>query len=126
MLNIYDFFSQGADPAGILFRFAEERGFRDRLFTISLGQGQAPKAIALLDEASRVGNWVLLQNCHLAQSFMPALERIVMSYIDQPGAVHKEFRLFLTSFPVPYFPVAILQNGTKLTNEPPRVRAKAV
>lgn len=38
--------SQGADPAGIMFRFAEEMGFRDQLFPISLGQGQAPKVHA--------------------------------------------------------------------------------
>lgn len=32
-----------------------------RLNTISLGQGQGPKAAALIAEASSVGNWVVLQ-----------------------------------------------------------------
>ena len=80
------------------------------------------QATALLEEASKAGYWVLLQNCHLAQSWMPTLERHVLSFIEQPADVHANFRLFLTSFPVPYFPVAVLQNGVKLTTEPPRVR----
>ena len=79
------------------------------------------QATALLEQASKAGFWVLLQNCHLAQSWMPTLERHVMSFIEQPGELHANFRLFLTSFPVPYFPVAVLQNGVKLTTEPPRV-----
>jgi hypothetical protein len=86
----------------------------------------ASQATALLEEASRAGYWVLLQNCHLAQSWMPALERHVMSFIEAPGELNINFRLFLTSFPEPHFPLAVLQNGVKLTNEPPRVRVGGV
>jgi dynein heavy chain, axonemal len=50
---------------------------------------------------------------------MPSLEKIVLGfsehYNDNPN-----FRLFLTSMPADYFPVPILQNGSKLTLEPPR------
>ena len=31
-----------------------------------------------------------------------------------------EFRLFVTSMPCSFFPVFVLQNGVKLTTEPPR------
>ena len=54
--------SVGADPTSVLFKFATKRGFMDKLNVISLGQGQGPKAEALIQKAKKNGEWVMLQN----------------------------------------------------------------
>ena len=109
--------STGADPTSSLLKYAAEKG--RQLSVISLGQGQGKKAEKLILKAKAEGNWVLLTNCHLAKSWMPSLEKIVLSFSEEyQGSEH--FRLLLTSMPADYFPVPILQNGSKLTLEPPR------
>ncbi|XP_056381079.1 dynein axonemal heavy chain 1 isoform X2 [Hyla sarda] len=110
--------SPGTDPAADLYKFAEEMRFSKKLAAISLGQGQGPRAEAMMHNAMERGKWIFFQNCHLAPSWMPSLERLVEN-ID-PDKVHRDFRLWLTSMPSNQFPVSILQNGSKLTIEPPR------
>jgi dynein heavy chain len=110
--------SPGTDPAADLYRFADEMKFSKKMASISLGQGQGPRAEAMFHAACERGTWVFFQNCHLAPSWMPSLERLIEN-ID-PAKVHKDFRLWLTSIPSPKFPVAVLQNSSKMTVEPPR------
>ncbi|CAF4763844.1 unnamed protein product [Pieris macdunnoughi] len=110
--------STGTDPAADLLKFADKMKMGKRFESISLGQGQGPLAEAMMKIGCDFGNWVFFQNCHLSPSWMPVLE-LNVEHI-QPETVHKDFRLWLTSTPSPFFPVALLQNGYKMTVEPPR------
>jgi dynein heavy chain, axonemal len=109
--------SPGADPLDDWKKFAELQKMSKKLTEISLGQGQGPRAERQVREGMENGSWALLQNCHLATSWMPQLERLTEGF---GAGINPSFRLWLTSMPDPYFPVSILQNGVKMTNEPPK------
>jgi len=65
--------SPGADPLNALEKYAEQK--KKQCLKISLGQGQGPKAEKMIEEGIKTGNWVILQNCHLAVSWMGRLEK---------------------------------------------------
>lgn len=110
--------SKGSDPTKAFSDFATKLKMDRKVKMLSLGQGQGPKAVKIIDEAVQKGNWVLLQNCHLFVSWLQELERICESF--NPESVHKDFRLWLSSMPTEAFPVSILQSSVKMTNEPPK------
>lgn len=55
-----------------------------------------------------------------ASSWLPKLETIVKQISDNPDPVADSFRLYLSSMPTSTFPVSILQESVKITNEPPK------
>eukprot|EP01022_Parablepharisma_sp_SALTPOND_P014052 TRINITY_DN188_c0_g2_i1.p1 TRINITY_DN188_c0_g2~~TRINITY_DN188_c0_g2_i1.p1 ORF type:complete len:4549 (-),score=684.34 TRINITY_DN188_c0_g2_i1:241-13887(-) len=112
--------SPGADPMIYLQGLARDKDMDTRLKTLSLGQGQGKEAARLIEDGRRSGEWVCLQNCHLAASWMPELEKIQEQSQAIGGEIHPDYRLWLTSNPTKAFPVPVLQSGIKITNEPPK------
>ncbi|KAI9346257.1 dynein heavy chain and region D6 of dynein motor-domain-containing protein [Obelidium mucronatum] len=114
--------SSGSDPISALMKFAatKDMSSTDKLLMISLGQGQGPIAEELIRRATKRGDWVFLQNCHLAASWMGRLENIIKDFATPETPINHNFRLFLSSMPSKVFPSSVLQDGVKVTNEPPK------
>jgi dynein heavy chain, axonemal len=114
--------STGSDPVSQLMKFAAspKMNMADKLQMISLGQGQGPIAEELIKKAVVSGEWVFLQNCHLAASWMNRLETIVKENSQGDAVVNPKFRLILSSMPSKVFPISVLQDSVKITNEPPK------
>jgi len=111
--------STGSDPKSDFDALAEEMSIK-HINSISLGKGQGEKAERMIKEAARPsgnGGWVLLQNCHLAKTWMDRLEAVCEEF--NGDTTHNNFRLWLTSMPTPSFPISVLQNSVKMTIEPP-------
>lgn len=111
--------SPGADINDALMSLADQKGKSDVLKIVSLGQGQGPIAESMMEVGREDGHWVCLQNCHLSVSWLPRLQEVLES-VTGSDDTHEEYRLWLTSNPSKNFPVPILQNGVKITNEPPK------
>eukprot|EP00854_Cymbomonas_tetramitiformis_P005380 gene5380-6528_t len=110
--------SPGVDPTSSLLQLATAKGLAEKFNTIALGQGQAPVATKLIDDGIKDGNWVFLANCHLMTSWLPTLDKAIESFAARNP--HETFRLWLSSNPTPFFPLAILQRAIKMTTEPPK------
>ena len=110
--------SPGSDPINDIKDFTVAMGFERKFEFVSLGRGQEKKAVDGLESARNKGGWILLQNCHLAPSFMGKLEEIVENF--DTNWPDKDFRLWLTSGTTTSFPSSILQCSVKITTEPPK------
>ncbi|SCO60367.1 dynein heavy chain, putative [Plasmodium berghei] len=74
---------------------------------ISMGQGQESVALKYLEEISKVGGYIYLQNIHLMTKWLKEFEEILDKIISN---AHKDFRLFLSST-IPF------ENNTQLLPE---------
>ncbi|KDR23427.1 Dynein heavy chain 10, axonemal [Zootermopsis nevadensis] len=97
-------------------KMADRCGFGGRKFChLSLGQGQGPIALKMLEISIAKGQWLMLQNCHLLHDFLRILEK----KLEQVANPHPDFRLWLTTDPTPTFPAGILQRSLKVVIETP-------
>ncbi|XP_030250577.1 dynein heavy chain 11, axonemal isoform X3 [Sparus aurata] len=121
---VFFILSPGVDPLkdveklGLKLGFSIEHG---TLHNVSLGQGQEKVAESVLNNASKLGHWVILQNVHLVARWLPSLDALL-----EKAAVesHPDYRVFITGEPAPtpeqhIIPRGILENAIKITNEPP-------
>lgn len=53
--------SPGTDPATELYKFADKLEMSEKLYSISLGQGQGPMAQAMLKQSMEMGTWAFFQ-----------------------------------------------------------------
>lgn len=106
-------------------KFAEVRGVTQTRL-ISLGRGLNSTLAITLKSAIKCGHWVVLQNCHLAEEWLPHLENICNDLSAQcttdngknaNDAVHPDFRLWLVSQSSAAFPISVLQKGLKVAVE---------
>jgi len=108
--------SPGVDPTNQLSQLAQVKNIP--FSSIALGQGQSPLAVKLIDGGVVEGTWTLLANCHLMESWLGELDKIIEGLpVRQP---HVQFRLWLSSAPKDTFPIGILQRAIKMTTEPPK------
>ena len=83
--------SPGADPMTALLNLAKEREMDGPRFKIlSLGQGQGQIAAEYIKNARNSGDWVCLQNCHLAATWMNDFERLQEDQVE--GEIHEDYR----------------------------------
>eukprot|EP01033_Poteriospumella_lacustris_P002495 gene2501-1816_t len=114
----------GVDPTPWVENLGREKGvtFENGNFkNISMGQGQEKPAEAVVENFAKNGGWVMLQNCHLMQSWVPKLERLLE--VVQENA-HPDFRCFISAEPPPIpswknMPESLLQGSVKVANEAP-------
>jgi dynein heavy chain len=114
----------GVDPTpwvetlGHKFDVSLERG---NFVNISMGQGQEKPAEELLHSFSQKGSWIMLQNVHLMQSWLPRLERTLETCSEKADPA---FRCFISAEPPPMshvqiIPQSLLQSCIKVANQAP-------
>jgi hypothetical protein len=71
---------------------------QNTFMNISMGQGQEEPAENVVKRFAKQGGWVMLQNCHLMQSWVPKLERLLEVVSED---AHPNFRCFISAEPPP-------------------------
>lgn len=115
----------GVDPTPWVEKLGRANGVsleNGNFINISMGQGQEAYAGESLKKLSTGGGWIILQNVHLMQSWLPTLER-QLEEVATEGA-HDNFRCFISAEPPPLpdmlnIPESLMQSCIKVANEAP-------
>ncbi|XP_051153293.1 dynein axonemal heavy chain 3-like [Leptopilina boulardi] len=101
----------------IIFKFATQKRCASKLLSLSLDEDQTEKAEFLIKDAQKNEKWLFLENCHLAQNWLPKLEKIIENFNATNTSLG--FRLWLSTLPTDKFPPSILQSGIKISCDTP-------
>ncbi|XP_046384032.1 dynein axonemal heavy chain 12-like [Ischnura elegans] len=110
--------SQGVNPLLDIIDFASSQDIHAELETIPMGPGQDILAENAIQDAQLKGQWVCLENIHLAGPWMSNLENIVNS-LSGATVLEAGFRLWMTSYPMKNFPQSIARKSIKVVKEAP-------
>ncbi|XP_055614548.1 dynein beta chain, ciliary, partial [Uranotaenia lowii] len=121
---VFFILSPGVDPLKDVEKLGKKMRFstdHNNFYNVSLGQGQEVVAEAAIDNASRDGHWVILQNIHLVAKWLSTLEKKMEATLEN---AHVNYRLFISAEPAAaaeyhIIPQGILESAIKITNEPP-------
>jgi len=114
----------GVDPTVWVEELGAELGFtleNGKFINISMGQGQEKPAETALNAFAKDGGWLMLQNVHLMQGWLPLLERqLELAAVS----AHEDFRCFISAEPPPFayqknMPESLMQGAIKVANEAP-------
>lgn len=114
----------GVNPYNDVETIGKEVGYTEannNLRRISMGQGQEEVANKVINDFSKNGGWVFLDNIHLMSKWLPVLNRQLEICAEE---AHRDFRCFVSAEPHPdphkkYIPQNILENSIKIINMPP-------
>jgi dynein heavy chain len=114
----------GVDPTPWVESLGKKMGIsfeHGNFSNISMGQGQEAPAEAIIEKYSKEGGWVMLQNCHLMQTWVPKLERLLEIASE---SAHENFRCFVSAEPPPLpsmknMPESLMQSCIKIANQAP-------
>lgn len=105
--------SPGADPTSKIQDIA--RKSKIKCLSISMGQGQEILARKYLSTAEQRGDWVCIQNAHLAGAYLKELE----DHLESLNKADPNFRLWITTEPCDTFPLGLLHMARRITCEAP-------
>ena len=114
----------GVDPTVWVEGLGAEKGFslaNNKFLNISMGQGQEKPAEDAIEKFADEGGWLMLQNVHLMQSWLPTLERKLEVAAE---SAHADFRCFISAEPPAFayqknMPESLMQSCIKVSNEAP-------
>jgi dynein heavy chain len=107
--------SAGADPSTNIENLAKKKN--KHIDSISMGEGVLEIAVSIVETCRQTGDWVYFQNCHLGLDFMSKLD-IMLKNTELEW--NPEMRIWLSCEPRNEFPIGLLHQSLKVTNEPPK------